>query len=97
MLKNRFFWLGDLDQCQFVLCWTFILYLLLWSIRIEDTEKRSVETLGLIDSGAGGKFIDQNYAKKMGFKTYKLEKPLQAYNVDGTKNKRGTMSTSIWK
>ena len=66
-------------------------------IRIEDTEKRSVETLGLIDSGAGGKFIDQNYAKKMGFKTYKLEKPLQAYNVDGTKNKRGTMSTSIWK
>ena len=27
----------------------------------------------------------------MGFKTYKLEKPLQAYNMDGTKNKRGTI------
>ena len=27
----------------------------------------------------------------MGFKTHKLEKPLQAYNVDGTKNKRGTI------
>ena len=25
----------------------------------------------------------------MGFKTHKLEKPLQAYNVDGTKNKQG--------
>ena len=57
-------------------------------IRIEDTEERSVETIGLIDSGAGGKFIDQNYAKRMGFKTHKLEKPLQAYNVDGTKNKQ---------
>ena len=60
-------------------------------IRIEDTKQRSVETLGLIDSGAGGKFIDQNYAKRMGFKTHILEKPLQAYNVDGTKNKRGTI------
>ena len=56
-------------------------------IQIEDTEERSIETLGLIDSGAGGKFIDQNYAKRMGFKTHKLEKPLQAYNVDGTENK----------
>ena len=34
-------------------------------IQIEDTEERSVKTLGLIDSGAGGKFIDQNYAKRM--------------------------------
>ena len=58
-------------------------------IWIEDTEERSVETLRLIDSGAGGKFIDQNYAKRMEFKTHKLEKPLQAYNVDGTENKRG--------
>ena len=56
-------------------------------IQIEDTEERSIKTLRLIDSGAGGKFIDQNYAKRMGFKTHKLEKPLQAYNVDGTKNK----------
>ena len=45
----------------------------------------------LRDSGAGGKLIDQNYAKKMGFKPHKLEKPLQAYNVDGIKNKRGTI------
>ena len=27
----------------------------------------------------------------MRFKTHKLEKPLQAYNVDGTKNKQGTI------
>ena len=34
-------------------------------IRIEDTEERSIETLRLIDSGAGGKFINQNYAKRI--------------------------------
>ena len=27
-------------------------------IQIEDTEERSIDTLGLIDSGAGGKFIE---------------------------------------
>ena len=46
-------------------------------IRIEDTEERSVETLGLIDSGTGGKFIDQNYAKRMGFKTQNICKELR--------------------
>ena len=32
--KKQGFWLGDLDQCQFLLCWTFILYLPPWSIQI---------------------------------------------------------------
>ena len=77
------FWLGDLDWCQFLLCLRFIL---IW---IEGTEERSIKTLGLIDSGAGGKFINQNYAKRMGYKTHKLEKPLQSYNMDGTENKWG--------
>ena len=56
-------------------------------IRISETEKKTVETLGLVDSGAGGKFIDQNYVKKIGFKTHALETPIRAYNVDGTENK----------
>ena len=47
----------------------------------------NVETLGLIDSGAGGEFIDQNYARNSGFKIQKLEEPLKAMNVDGTENK----------
>ena len=58
-------------------------------IRISETEKKTVETLGLIDSGAGGKFIDQNYVKKLGLKTHTLETPIRAYNVDGTENKWG--------
>ena len=51
------------------------------------TERENVETLGLIDSGAGGKFIDQKYARKSGFEIQKLEEPLKAFNVDGTENK----------
>ena len=44
--------------------------------------------LALINSGARGKFIDQNYAKESGFTLKNLEKPLMARNVDGTENKR---------
>ena len=47
----------------------------------------NVKTLGLIDSGAGGEFIDQNYARNSGFKIQKLEEPLKAMNVDGMENK----------
>ena len=53
------------------------------------TDKKIVETTALIDSRAGGQFIDQNFAKN--FKVKKLEKPLKAYNVDGTENKQGTI------
>ena len=53
--------------------------------------ERNVETLALIDSGAGGKFIDQNFAKKEGLKMKDLENPLTVYNVDGTLNKMGTI------
>jgi len=57
-------------------------------ITIEDTEKtKSVETLGLIDSGAGEKFIDQNFARKLGLESQNLEEPITARNVDGTENK----------
>ena len=55
----------------------------------------NVKTLGLIDSRAGGKFIDQNFTKESGFKTLKLEEPLRVLNVDGTKNKRGTIKDYV--
>ena len=55
-----------------------------------ESERKTIETLGLIDSGAGGKFIDQNFAKEEGLETKDLEKPVMVYNVDGTLNKKGT-------
>jgi hypothetical protein len=45
--------------------------------------KQTVETL--INSGAGGLFIDQNYAKN--FNINYLDKPVKAYNMDETENK----------
>ena len=70
-------------------------------IQIEDTEERSIETLGLIDSGAGGKFINQNYAKRMGFKTHKFWRnpyKLTMWMEPRTnKEQSNIMSTSTWK
>ena len=48
------------------------------------TETETVETHALLDSGAGGEFIDQNYAKTLGQPLENLEKPIPAINVDGT-------------
>ena len=57
------------------------------------TETENVETQALIDCGAGGMFIDQNFAKK--FKIKKLETPIIAKNVDGTTNKKGTIKNYV--
>jgi Retroviral aspartyl protease len=59
---------------------------------IETHEKNEpIETWPLVDSGAGGTFMDQNYTRKHGFNLTKLEYPITARNVDGTKNKQGTI------
>jgi Retroviral aspartyl protease len=50
-----------------------------------------IETQPLVDSGAGGIFMDQNYAQKHRFNLTKLEYPIMARNVDGTENKQGTI------
>jgi hypothetical protein len=53
--------------------------------------KQTVETL--INSGAGGLFIDQNFAKNLEINY--LDKPVKAYNVDGTENKWGTINAYV--
>ena len=55
----------------------------------------TVETESLLDSGAEGVFIDQNYAKKLHLDIKMLEKPVLARNVDGTVNKRGTIKSYV--
>jgi hypothetical protein len=52
------------------------------------SSKQTIKTL--IDSGAGGLFIDQNFAKN--FDINYLDKPVKAYNMDGTENKWGTIN-----
>jgi hypothetical protein len=56
---------------------------------------KNVETLSLIDCGAGGQFIDQNYVKKMGFSIQPLDQPLKSLNIDGTENKRGQITLYV--
>ena len=60
-------------------------------IQASENGKKIIETLGLINSGAGGKFIDQNFVKKAGIRTQNLETPMKARNIDRTENKRGTI------
>ena len=47
----------------------------------------------MIDCGAGGKFIDQSYARY--FEVKKLDQPHRVYNVDGTENKKGTIRSYV--
>jgi hypothetical protein len=56
-----------------------------------DSSKQTIETL--IDSSAGGLFIDQNFAKN--FDINYLDESVKGYNVDGTENKRGTINAYV--
>jgi hypothetical protein len=60
-----------------------------------NKSKEIVETQTLINSGAGGTFIDQNYARKLNLETQLLDTPLTARNIDGTVNKRGTIKSYV--
>ena len=61
------------------------------SIPITICGKKIIETKALLDTGAGGKFIDQNFVRQLHLKTQNLESPIKVYNVDGTPNKQGTI------
>ena len=61
-------------------------------IRVAEGKERIVETEVLLNSGAGGMFIDQNFAKENGLLMKPLAKPILARNVDGTLNKNGTIT-----
>ena len=53
----------------------------------------TVETPTMIDCGAGGKFINQSYARH--FEVKKLDQPYRVHNVDGTENKKGTIRSYV--
>ena len=65
-------------------------------IKISSKTGKQVEIIeALLDSGASGKFIDQDYARKIHAKRKNLERPIQVYNVDGTPNKKGTITQYV--
>ena len=65
---------------------------ILISISSDHAKGKTVETKALLDTGAGGKFIDQNFVLQENIRTHKLAKPITVYNVDGTENKTGTIT-----
>ena len=54
--------------------------------------KKNVKTKALLDTGAGGKFIDQKFVLQNNLRTHKLAKSITIYNVDGMENKTGTIT-----
>lgn len=55
-------------------------------------ESRNVDTNALIDCGAEGTFIDQNFVRINRIPVTRLKKPIEVFNVDGTPNKRGEIT-----
>ena len=50
----------------------------------------------LIDSGAGGIFIDERFIRRNGIPVTPLRKIIQVFNVDGTTNKQGRITHCAW-
>lgn len=57
-----------------------------------ESQNQTVDTEAMLDTGAGGKFIDQNFSRKLDLPRFKLKEPIRVKNVDGTLNKTGTVT-----
>ena len=58
------------------------------------TGTQIIKTTAFINCGATGNFIDIGLLSKANFLLQQLPKPIQAYNMDGTANAKGTIG---WK
>jgi predicted aspartyl protease len=50
-------------------------------------QKKIVKRTTLLDTGAGGKIINQNFVQNQKIETKELKYPIEVFNVDGTSNK----------
>jgi hypothetical protein len=57
-----------------------------------QTAHAMAEEKALLDSGATENFLDEETWKRMGVGRRLLDKPLKVINVDGTENKKGTIT-----
>ncbi len=64
--------------------------ILLIHLKTTDTmEEASAEAM--VETGATGDFIDQDFVQNAKLLTHKLSQPILVYNVDGTPNKAGSI------
>jgi Retroviral aspartyl protease. len=57
---------------------------------IGERTKKTVDTMVLIDCGAGGTFISNDFARRRRIPLKPLPRPIKVNNVDGTPNEAGT-------
>ena len=56
---------------------------------------RTIKTNALIDSGAGGLFIDESFAQQSKLPLLPIPHPIPVFNVDGTPNVNGTITRKV--
>ena len=59
-------------------------------------ENKTIKARILLDTGAGGLFMNSAYAKKHNFLLYPLKQPITLLNVDGTPNSQGKITHYTW-
>ncbi|KAF8221781.1 hypothetical protein L208DRAFT_1326191 [Tricholoma matsutake] len=61
----------------------------------ESDNRKDVAMNALLDSGAGGVFIDSKFIEQEGIRTYPLGCTIWATNIDGTLNRQGTITRCV--
>lgn len=56
---------------------------------------KSMKTIGIIDSGATGLFIDRNFAHHHNMNLWELPNSIQLSNIDGTRNSAGNIMHTV--
>ena len=65
-------------------------------VEIETTDTLDRKAVNsLVDSGATGEFIDQEYAKSCWFNLQKLSHLIPVYNIDGSPNEAGSITEAV--
>ena len=65
-------------------------------IEISTTDTSKVHSVkALLDSGATGNFIDQDFLCTKGISTWSISRPIPVYNVDGSSNEAGQISEVV--
>jgi hypothetical protein len=59
---------------------------------ISSVRPKTVETTAVVDSGASGTFISEDFIKEHGIKTHRLKKPFRVWNADGTNSGKGRIT-----
>jgi len=54
-----------------------------------------VSVKALLDSGAIGLFMSKGLVERQGFKLEKLARPIKVKNIDGSNNKRGSITHEV--